>query len=170
MSEIQLHAHRNKNKPKSINLTANKCENFYARKFNFVKFAVKYSYINTLNGCVDSTILTKPNVFVTVNTANNRDFNKLGPWQLKYQEDAKHFSTNESIKMTSVCPPGGGSQGNLPFQADIEDKTIRCNRLKECKKLHTHINWNGCNFQAQRINLTANNRVNCNFRNTTACA
>ena len=68
MSEIQLHAHRNENKTKRINLTANNCENCNAQKFNFVKFAVKYSYINTLNGCVDSTTLTKPNAFVTVNT------------------------------------------------------------------------------------------------------
>ena len=28
----------------------------------------------------------------------------------------------------------------------------------------------GWNFQAQRINLTANNRVNCNFRKKTSCA
>ena len=68
MSEIQLHAHRNENKTKRINLTANNCKNCNAQKFNFVKFAVKYSYINTLNGCVDSMTLTKPNAFVTVNT------------------------------------------------------------------------------------------------------
>ena len=42
-----------------------------------------------LNGCVDSTILTKPNAFVTM---NKRDFNKLDPWQLKSQEDATNIS------------------------------------------------------------------------------
>ena len=52
MSEIQLHAHRNENKTKRINLTANNCENCNAQKFNFVKIVVKYSYINRLNGCV----------------------------------------------------------------------------------------------------------------------
>ena len=52
MSEIQLHAHRNENKTKRINLTANNCKNCNARKFNFVKIMVKYSYINTLNGCI----------------------------------------------------------------------------------------------------------------------
>ena len=37
---------------KCINLTANNCLNCNARKFNFVKIMVKYSYINRLNGCV----------------------------------------------------------------------------------------------------------------------
>ena len=72
--------------------------------------------------------------------------------------------------MTSVCPPGVGSQGTLPFEADIEDKKIRWDRRKVCKKLHTHLNWNGWNFQAQRINLTANNSLNCNVQNKTSCA
>ena len=34
--------------------------------------------------------------------------------------------------MTSVCPPEVGSQGTFPFEADIEDKTIRCDRRKVC--------------------------------------
>ena len=72
--------------------------------------------------------------------------------------------------MTSVCSPGGGSQETLTFEADIKDKTIRCDKRKVCKKLHTHLNWNGWNFQAQRINLTENNRINCNVPNKTACA
>ena len=37
---------------KRINLTANNCVNCNARRFNFVKIMVKYSYINKLNGCV----------------------------------------------------------------------------------------------------------------------
>ena len=69
MSKIKLHAHRNKNKTKHINLTgnnresrlsrkkrinvtANNCINCNARKFNLVKILVKYSYNNRLNGCV----------------------------------------------------------------------------------------------------------------------
>ena len=67
MSEIKLHAHINKNTTKFKNLTANNCENFNARKFKFVKFAVKCSEFYALNLCVDSTTLTKPNAFVTVN-------------------------------------------------------------------------------------------------------
>ena len=53
---------------KGINLTANNFDNCNARNFNFDKFPVKYSYINTLNGCVDARTLTKPNAFVTVNS------------------------------------------------------------------------------------------------------
>ena len=74
MSEIQFHAHINKNTKKHINLTANNCENCNAQKFNFDKFTVKYSSSYALNGCVDSMILTKPNTFVTI---NKRDFKKL---------------------------------------------------------------------------------------------
>ena len=32
--------------------------------------------------------------------------------------------------MTSVCEPGGRSHSTNLFEADIEDKTIRCNRPK----------------------------------------
>ena len=67
MSEIQLHAHRNENKTKRINLTANNCENFNAQKFNFDQFVVKYSSVYALNVYVDSMTLTKPNAYVTVN-------------------------------------------------------------------------------------------------------
>ena len=35
--------------------------------------------------------------------------------------------------MTSVCPPEVGSQGTFPFEADIKDKTIRCDRQKVCQ-------------------------------------
>ena len=34
--------------------------------------------------------------------------------------------------MTSVCEPGGCSQRTNSFEADIEDKTIRCDRRKVC--------------------------------------
>ena len=34
--------------------------------------------------------------------------------------------------MTSVCEPGGRSQRTNSFEADIEDKKIRCDRQKVC--------------------------------------
>ena len=90
MSEIQLHAHRNENKTKRINLTANNCKNCNARKFIFVKFADKYSYINPLNGCVDSTTLTKPNAFFNRKYLLITEITKSSnAWQIKSQEDAK---------------------------------------------------------------------------------
>ena len=67
MSEIRLHAQRNENTTKRINLTADNFENFNARKFKFDKFAIKYIKLYVLNVYVDSTTLTKPNAYVTVN-------------------------------------------------------------------------------------------------------
>ena len=54
----------------------------------------------------------------------------LGNWN--FPGGHKKIATNESIKMTSVCEPGGRSQSTNSFEADIKYKTIRCNRQKWC--------------------------------------
>ena len=41
--------------------------------------------------------------------------------------------------MTSVFPSEVGSQGTFPFEADIKDKTIRCDRRKVCQAKGTDL-------------------------------